>query len=163
MGLVPSRVSRGSPAIMSSCLPNFFSWVFYFVGPRVFPVGISWIQNFFLVGVSGVFRGSKSFSREYFVGPKFFSCGYFGGPKLLLVGILRVENFFSWVYFVGPTFFLVEENYFTLIEYFLPISLHTHFNIANIMLRRRGSRPRHNNCPYSSCLILNINAYIYNV
>ena len=35
---------------------------------------------------SWVFRGSKIFSRGYFVGPNFFSRGYFVGIRLFLVG-----------------------------------------------------------------------------
>ena len=54
-----------------------------FVGPKIFLVGITWVQNIF----SWVFRGSQIFSRGYFVGPKFF-----------LVGIPWVQNFSSWVF-----------------------------------------------------------------
>ena len=74
-------------------------------------------------------RGSKIFSRGFFVSPDFllvvntwvrnlFSWvfGYFVGTKFFLLGISLAENFFSWVfrgsesfsreYFVGPFFFL---------------------------------------------------------
>ena len=73
-------------------------------------------------------RGSKIFSRGFFVSPDFllvvntwvrnlFSWvfGYFVGTKFFLLGISLAENFFSWVfrgsesfsreYFVGPFFF----------------------------------------------------------
>ena len=43
----------------------------------------SWVRNFF----SGVFRGSKIFTRGYFVGLNFF-----------LVGLSWVQSFFSWVF-----------------------------------------------------------------
>ena len=83
-------------------------------------VGISWVQNFF----SWVFRGSKIFSRGYFVEPKFFVVGIlwlwnflswvfrgskvfwwvFVGPKFSLKGISWIRIVFSWV-FRGPIFF----------------------------------------------------------
>ena len=69
------RGSRGSSAMVTSCLRG------YFVVPKLFLVGISLAQSFF----SWVFRGSKFFSREYFVGPRFF-----------LVGISWVQNFLLW-------------------------------------------------------------------
>ena len=62
-------------------------------------LGISWVQNFF----PWVFRGSKIFSRRYFVGPKFFSRGYFVGLKFFLLDVSWVQNFL-----VGPKFFLVS-------------------------------------------------------
>ena len=57
-----------------------FSWVF--LGPKYFLVGISWVQIIF----SWVFRGSKM-----------FPCRYFVSPKIFLVGISCARNFFSWV------------------------------------------------------------------
>ena len=98
-------------------------------------VGISWVQNFF----SWVFRGSKIFSRGYFVEPKFFvvgilwlwnflswvfcgseifSRGYFVGLKFsggyswvrnFLSRAFRGSELFSREYFVGPSFFLVVD------------------------------------------------------
>ena len=55
------------------------------------------------------------------------------------------------------------------------MSLHSRFNVAKISLEERGRADvdtnkknvicdfynLHNGCPYSPCLILNINAYIY--
>ena len=86
MGRVPSWACL--VGLVSSCYRAF--------------VGISWVQIFF----SWVFRGSKIFSRGYFLDPKFF-----------LVGISWVQNFFSWAfcgsnifsrgYFVGPKFSVV--------------------------------------------------------
>ena len=54
----------------------------YFVGPKYFLVGISWVQIIF----SWVFCGSKM-----------FACRYFVSPKIFLVGISCARNFFSWV------------------------------------------------------------------
>ena len=51
-----------------------------FMGPKIFPVDISWVSVIF----SWLFRGSQ-----------FFSCGYFLNLKLFLVGISWVSNFFS--------------------------------------------------------------------
>ena len=62
--------------------------------------------------VSLCLRGSKIFSRGYFVGPKFF-----------LLDVSWVQDFFSWVirvskifsrrYFVGPNFFLRDTSWVT--------------------------------------------------
>ena len=95
--------SRGFSAIVPSsvCLaPKCF--LGYFVGPKYFLVGISWVQNIFsgVFRVLWVFRVSKVFSRGYFVGPKFFR-----------VGISWVQNF-SREYLMGPKFFLVGSKFF---------------------------------------------------
>ena len=93
------------------------------------PSQVSWVQCHRAIVPSWVFRGSKIFSRGFFVSPDFllvvntwvrnlFSWvfGYFVGAKFFLLGISLAENFFSWVfresesfsreYFVGPFFFL---------------------------------------------------------
>ena len=67
------RVIAGLVGLMPLCHRG------YFLGPKFFLVGISWIL-FFLVGTSLV----QNFSRGYFVGPKVF-----------LVGIMWVQFFFS--------------------------------------------------------------------
>ena len=101
--IVSHRESCESCAIVSSCL-----WG-YFVGPKFFLVGASWVPNFF----SWFFRWSKVSSRGCFVGPKFFwsgiswaqelSRGYFVSPKFFLVRISWVYNLFPlgilWVWF----------------------------------------------------------------
>ena len=56
---------------------------------------------------SWVFRGSKSFSRGYFVGPKFFSW-VLHGLKIFIAGICGC-GISSLKYFVGPIFFLVVD------------------------------------------------------
>ena len=80
MGLVGLVPSRHRAFVGISWVQNFCSWVFrgakifargYFVGPKNFLLGISWVPVFF---------------RGYFVGPRFF-----------LVGISWVLNFLSWV------------------------------------------------------------------
>ena len=45
----------------------------YFLGPKFFLVGISWVQNIF----SWAFHRFKTFSRGYLVGPKFSLVGNF--------------------------------------------------------------------------------------
>ena len=108
VGLVPS-------AIVSSCLRS------YFVGQIYFLVGIAWVKNIlswvfrtFKLISRGFVRGSKIFSRGYFLvqnifswvhfGPKIFSRKYFVGPKFFLVRISWVQRFFTWV-FCWPEFF----------------------------------------------------------
>ena len=85
----------------------------YFVGPKFFLLGNSWVPKFFL----WVCVGSEFFSRGCFVVSKFFSRRYFVGSKFFLLGISWVPNFFLWVFvgskffsrahLVGPKFFLV--------------------------------------------------------
>ena len=89
-----------------------------------------------------LFRGSKLFSRRYFVGSKYFLVGIswvqiifswvFLGPKYFLVGISWVQIIFSWVfrgskmfpcrYFVSPKIFLVgiscARNFFSRVQNF---------------------------------------------
>ena len=60
-----------------------------FMGPKIFLVGILWVQNI----SSWVICGSEIFSHGYFVDSKVF-----------LVGILWVQIFFLWV-FCGSTIF----------------------------------------------------------
>ena len=80
------------------------------MGPKFFLMGISRVRTFFLVGI----RGSKIFSRGYFVGPKFsrgseiFSHGYFAGQNFFSRGYSWVQNFFSRV-FRGSIFSLVVD------------------------------------------------------
>ena len=62
------------------------------------PSQVSWVQYHCAIVPSGVFRGSKSFSRRYFLGVKCFH-----------VGILWVQNFFSGV-FCGSKYF--SRRYF---------------------------------------------------
>ena len=104
---------RGSSAIVPSCLrgyfvgPKFFlvgvSWVRifflcrYFLGSKVFLAGVSWVQNFF----SWIFHEFKISPRGYFVSSNFF-----------LVGISWVRNFFSLVFLVGPIFVLLANSWF---------------------------------------------------
>ena len=57
------------------------------------PSQVSWVQYHCAIVPWGVFRGSKSFSRGYFVGLKCF-----------LVGILWVQSFFSGVLY-GSKYF----------------------------------------------------------
>ena len=87
----------------------------YFVGPKFFLVGISWVQNFFS-GISWVWN----FSLEYFMGPK-FSCGCFVGSKfsrgyswvrIFFWWVFRGSEFFSREYFVAPFFFLWLISWF---------------------------------------------------
>ena len=47
--------------------------------------------------VPSYLRGSKIFSRVYFVGSKIFLAG-FVGPKFFLMGILWVQSFFTWTF-----------------------------------------------------------------
>ena len=70
-------------------------------------VVISWVQKFF----SWISRGSKIFSRGYFMGPKSFP-----------VGISWVQNFFWWI-FRGFKIFLVG-NYVILREKIYRIKSH---------------------------------------
>ena len=72
-------------------------WVFR--GSKIFSRGYFLGLKFFLVGISWV----QNFSRGYFVGPKFFLVGI-RGSKLFLAGI-RGSKIFSRGYFAGPKFF----------------------------------------------------------
>ena len=73
---------RGPRAIV--CLVGLVSPCHHaLVGPKIFLVGILWVQNIF----SWVFCVSQIFSRGCFVGPKFF-----------LMGISWAQDFFSWVF-----------------------------------------------------------------
>ena len=92
--------SRGFSAIVQSCLRGFKTFSRgYFVSPKFFLVGISWVQNFF----SWVFRGSKvflvdiswvqNFSRGYSWVRNFFSW-VLSWILNFLVGISWVRNFF---------------------------------------------------------------------
>ena len=56
-----SRAIVGFVGLVPSCLRG------YFMSPKLFLVGISWVKSFF----SWVFRESKVFSRGYFVGQNF--------------------------------------------------------------------------------------------
>ena len=91
--LVPSWVSCVSchRVTVLSWVQNFSPG--YFVGPKYFLAGISWVQSFY----SLVFRGYRFFSC-LFRGSEVFSHRYFLGLKLFLVGISWVQNFFSWVF-----------------------------------------------------------------
>ena len=73
---------RGSRAIVG--LVGLVPWCLrgYFVGSKLFLVGISWVQNIF--------------SWVYFVVPNFFR--YFVGPRFFLGGISWVQDFSSWVF-----------------------------------------------------------------
>ena len=81
------------------------------VGPKVYLVGISWVQN--LVGILWV----QNFFSWVICESKISCLGYFIGPKFSVVSILWIQNVFLWVfpwsnmfscrYFVGPKFFLV--------------------------------------------------------
>ena len=107
-------------------------------------------------------RGSKIFSRGFFVSPDFllvvntwvrnlFSWvfGYFVGTKFFLLGISLAENFFSWVfrgsesfsreYFVGPFFFL------------RPNFLIQRFSVARYM--RRSDRNRNTKIHLKPCIL----------
>ena len=76
----------------------------YFVSPKIFFVGFSQFQYFFL---------------HKCCGSQVYSWGYFIGLKVFFVGILYVQNFFSWLFcesrffscghyiLVGPMFFMV--------------------------------------------------------
>ena len=71
-------------------------------------VGISWVWNFF----SWIFRGSKIFSRGFFVGLKFFLVGT-SSVQNFPRGYLWVQNFFVGI--LGPNFFwwvFPGSNYF---------------------------------------------------
>ena len=80
---VPSRV----PWVWCHCVivplyhQVFSRW--YFVGPKFFLVGMTWVQN--------------------------FSLGYFVGLKLFFVGMSWGQNFFSWVF--HGSIFLVVANF----------------------------------------------------
>ena len=92
VGLVPLRVSWVSLTV-PSWVQTFSLWVFcgskiysreYFVGPKFFPVGILWVQNFFsgvLSGHSFIFVGPKIFfvgvSGDVIVNKKNFRCGFY--------------------------------------------------------------------------------------
>ena len=69
-------------------------------GSKYFSRGYFVSPKFFLVGI---LVGSKIFCRGYFMGPDFFSW-VLCGSKFVLVGISWVQNFFSWV-FRGSNFF----------------------------------------------------------
>ena len=58
----------------------------YFLGPNIFLVGISWVQNYF----SWVFRGSRFFLSWIFRGSKYLNISF-------LMGISWVRDFFSWL------------------------------------------------------------------
>ena len=76
-----------------------------FVGPKYFPVGISWVQNifswdlvaqtFFFLGISWI----QNFFLWDFVGQTFF-----------LLGISWIQIFFSWV-FRGPKILWFSINF----------------------------------------------------
>ena len=76
-----------------SHVPSWVLWVYfycaclyrYFVGPKLFLMGISWVQKF----SSRVFSGSTFFSRGYFVVRNFLSWAFLG-CKFFCVGILWV-------------------------------------------------------------------------
>ena len=65
-------------------------------------VAILWVQNIIL----RAFRGSKLFSRGYFVGPKVFLAGISWFPIFFSWVFLR-SKIFSRGYFLGQRFFLV--------------------------------------------------------
>ena len=112
--LVPHRGSRvmvNGHGLVSWCLrrSKVFSRV-YFVGPKFFLVGVSWVRIF----LSRVFGRSKFF----FVGILWVQKWAFRGFKIFfLVGVSWIQNFFSWVccrskifshaYFVGPKILFV--------------------------------------------------------
>ena len=52
-----------------------------FVSPKIFLVGISWVQNIFL----RVFRGFQIFSHGYFLGPKFYDFQLLKNEKKLMI------------------------------------------------------------------------------
>ena len=58
----------------------------YFLGPNIFLVGISWVQNYF----SWVFSRSRFFLSWIFRGSKYLNISF-------LMGISWVRDFFSWV------------------------------------------------------------------
>ena len=95
---VPNLVGRVllwvSWVLKSSCHREYFKKIFSWVFPGskfFFLAGISWVQVFFL----RVFRGSKIFSRGYFVGP-IFSRGYFVIQRLSVVGYMRKSGRKQW-------------------------------------------------------------------
>ena len=85
--IVSHRESCESCAIVSSCL-----WG-YFVGPKFFLVGASWVPNFF----SWFFRWSKVSSRGCFVGPKFFWSGISWAQELSRGYFVSLIFSFSWL------------------------------------------------------------------
>ena len=90
----------GLVGLVPSCLRG------YFVGPKFFPVDISYVSIFFL----RLFRVPKIFSCQRFVGLKFFLVGIWWVQDLFLLGILRFQIFFLWV-FREQKFFSWARNY----------------------------------------------------
>ena len=73
-----------------------------FMGPKYFLLVILWVRNFF----PWVFRGSKIFSRGYFVDLKLFFVGISWVP-IFFSRVFPRSQTFSRGYFVGLKFFLV--------------------------------------------------------
>ena len=73
------RGSGGSSAAVPSCLRR------YFVDPKYFLVGISWVQCF----LSWVFRRFKIFSRECFVGQMFLLVTNFMIQRFSIFGCMK--------------------------------------------------------------------------
>ena len=96
-----SHLKRGRRYSVLNFVGHVLSWV-------------SWVSCHRATVTSWVFRGSKNFSRGYFVGLKFFSWD-FAGPKFfggyswvqnVLSWVFRGSEFFSREYFVGPFLFV---------------------------------------------------------
>ena len=85
-----SRAIVGLVSLVKSCLCGCFVGLMFFsrgnfVGPKLFLVGISWVQIFF----SWIFRVSEDFSRECFVGPIFFMVAKFVIQRLSVSDYMR--------------------------------------------------------------------------
>ena len=129
---IPLVLYQNHLAFMGSWIQNVFSWVFrgfgifshgYFIGPKFFLIGISWVQNFsvrysegpkcFLLGISWVenifswlFCASEFILLWVICRFKSFSLGYFVGSIFFPVAISWIKNFFSWVFRKSKFYFV---------------------------------------------------------
>ena len=111
------------------------------------------------------FRGSKIFSRAYFVILNFFS-GVFRGSKIFFVGILCFQYFFSWLfcwseffslgYFVGLKLFLVGISCVQF--FFMANFMIQRFSVAGCMKNNDGEQKYRNTSQTRILFLLNFNS-----